>query len=162
MGGNVTAMGSGGAPISAEVQEFMAVCYGCPFIQGYGLTETGGGTVTHKDDNSSGHIGTPCVNKKVRLKDVPEMGYLTSDDPPRGEICFKGPSLFSGYFKSPDLTKEMFDEDGWFKTGDIGQILPGGRIKIIDRAKNLFKLAQGEYVAPEKLENIYVHLPIVQ
>ena len=66
------------------------------------------------------------------------MGYLTSDDPPRGEICFKGPSLFSGYFKSPDLTKEMFDEDGWFKTGDIGQILPGGRIKIIDRAKNLF------------------------
>ena len=64
--------------------------------------------------------------------------------------------MFAGYFKNPLRTAEAYDEDGWICSGDVGIVLPGGAIKVIDRAKNIFKLCQGEYIAPEKLENIYV------
>ena len=64
--------------------------------------------------------------------------------------------MFNGYFKNPEKNKKTFDEDGWICSGDDGIILPGGAVKIIDRVKNIFKLSQGEYIAPEKLENIYV------
>lgn len=81
---------------------------------------------------------------------------------PRGEICFKGHSNFLGYFRLPDKTAETIDEKGWIHTGDIGAILPNGALKIIDRKKNIFKLAQGEYIAPEKLENSYNKIDIVK
>jgi len=67
----------------------------------------------------------------------------------------KGPTVFSGYYKRPDKTKEAFDEQGWFRTGDVALIYPNGTARIIDRAKNIFKLSQGEYIAPEKIENIF-------
>ena len=84
------------------------------------------------------------------------MSYYHTDSNPRGEICFKGNSVFEGYFKAPDKNAEAFDEEGWLKSGDVGMIFPNGSLKIIDRAKNIFKLSQGEYIAPEKLENIYI------
>jgi long-chain acyl-CoA synthetase len=64
-------------------------------------------------------------------------------------------SSFKGYFRSEDKTKEVFDEEGWVNTGDVGMIFPNGSLKIIDRVKNIFKLSQGEYIAPEKLECLY-------
>ena len=67
----------------------------------------------------------------------------------------KGPGIFSGYYKREDKTAECFDADGWFMTGDVAQVYPNGSIKIIDRSKNIFKLSQGEYIAPEKIEQIY-------
>lgn len=67
----------------------------------------------------------------------------------------KGTSVTSGYYKRPDKTAEAFDKDGWFKTGDVALIYPNGSAKIIDRSKNIFKLSQGEYIAPEKVENIF-------
>jgi long-chain acyl-CoA synthetase len=70
--------------------------------------------------------------------------------------------VFKGYFKNPERTKEAFSEDGWLNSGDVALSLPNGAIKIIDRAKNIFKLSQGEYIAPEKLENIYAQCPIIQ
>jgi long-chain acyl-CoA synthetase len=77
---------------------------------------------------------------KVRLRDCPELGYLSTNEPPRGELQFFGSNLFTGYFKNPEKTKEAFD-GSWVCSGDVVEILPNGAIKIIDRAKNIFKLA---------------------
>lgn len=97
----------------------------------------------------------------MRLEEVSEMGYSPLANPSRGEICVRAKSPFSGYYKDPDLTNEVF-RDGWFHTGDIGEMQPNGVVKIIDRKKNLIKLSQGEYVALEYLENVYVITPIVE
>ena len=91
------------------------------------------------------------VGVDLKLIDVPEMGYLTTDNPPRGEICVKSSDNISGYYKNPEETAEKF-VDGYFRTGDIGVKLASDKIRIIDRKKNLFKLAQGEFVAPERIE----------
>jgi long-chain acyl-CoA synthetase len=73
----------------------------------------------------------------------------------------KGTNVTTGYYKREDKTAEAFDEEGWFCSGDVGEIYPNGSLRIIDRAKNIFKLSQGEYIAPEKLENIFINLPLV-
>jgi len=163
LGGKVKLMSTGSAPIDKTVLDFLKICFSCPIIEGYGLTETAtGGACTSIEDRVTGHVGGPSEALKLRLKDLPEMQYLSSDKPyPRGEICMKGPCIFKGYYKREDKTAEAFDAEGWFLTGDVGLIYPNGSVKIIDRSKNIFKLSQGEYIAPEKLENIFVLSPYV-
>lgn len=153
---------TGSAPISRDVANFLKCAFCVPIMEGYGQTEVGGACVaTHESDPMTQHVGGPTGSGKIRLRDVPEMGYLATDRPPRGEIQFFGPCVFKGYFKNEEKTKEAFDEDGWLNSGDVGTIFENGSIKIIDRAKNIFKLSQGEYIAPEKLENCYVQSPLV-
>ncbi|XP_044491468.1 long chain acyl-CoA synthetase 1-like [Mangifera indica] len=108
-----------------------------------------------------GAAGTVAVYNELRLEGVPDMGYHPLADPPTGEICVRGKTLFTGYYKNAELTREAI-KDGWFHTGDIGQIHPNGVVKIIDRKKNLINLSQGEYVALEYLENVYSIAPIVE
>ncbi|KAJ6762744.1 LONG CHAIN ACYL-COA SYNTHETASE 7 PEROXISOMAL-LIKE ISOFORM X1 [Salix purpurea] len=157
LGGRVKFMGSGASPLSPDVMDFLRVCFGCQVLEGYGMTETSC-VISSVDqgDNLSGHVGSPNPACEIKLVDVPEMNYTSEDQPhPRGEICVRGPSIFQGYYKAEVQMREVIDDDGWLHTGDIGLWLPGGRLKIIDRKKNIFKLAQGEYIAPEKIENVY-------
>ncbi|XP_059645964.1 long chain acyl-CoA synthetase 7, peroxisomal-like [Cornus florida] len=163
LGGRVRFMGSGASPLSPDVMEFLRVCFGCQVIEGYGMTETSCVIcIMDEGDNLSGHVGSPSPACEVKLVDVPEMNYTSEDQPyPRGEICVRGPIVFKGYYKDEVQTREVIDDDGWLHTGDIGLWFSGGRLKIIDRKKNIFKLAQGEYIAPEKVENVYAKCKFV-
>ncbi|XP_021277516.1 long chain acyl-CoA synthetase 4-like [Herrania umbratica] len=156
LGGRVRLILSGAAPLSAHVEEFLRVVACCHVLQGYGLTESCAGTFVSLPNELSmlGTVGPPVPNVDIRLESVPEMGYDALASTPRGEICIKGKTLFSGYYKREDLSNEVM-VDGWFHTGDIGEWQPNGSMKVIDRKKNIFKLSQGEYVAVENLENIY-------
>jgi long-chain acyl-CoA synthetase len=164
LGGNVRLMVTGSAPISAETLAFLKICFSCPILEGYGQTEScGAATITQGDDNTAGHVGGPIASAEIKLVDAHELKYLSTDKNeegeymPRGEIYIRGPILFKGYFNDKEKTAETFDGEGWLKTGDIGCILPNGSLKILDRVKNIFKLSQGEYVAPEKLESALGH-----
>ncbi|XP_043716866.1 long chain acyl-CoA synthetase 4-like [Telopea speciosissima] len=156
LGGNVRLILSGAAPLANHVEAFLRVVTCAHVLQGYGLTETCAGTFVSLPNELSmlGTVGPPIPNVDVCLESVPEMGYDALSSTPRGEICIRGGTLFSGYFKREDLTREVLI-DGWFHTGDIGEWQPNGTMKIVDRKKNIFKLSQGEYVAVENLENIY-------
>ena len=79
----------------------------------------------------------------------------------RGEICVSGPGVMVGYYKNAQATKSAIDEDGWLHTGDIGAWTTNGQLRVIDRKKDLFKLSQGEYVSPEKVENILLSCPSI-
>jgi long-chain acyl-CoA synthetase len=157
LGGKVNKMLTGSAPLSKEVMNFFKVAFSSQFIEGYGMTETTGATIgTQPHDNLTGHVGGPQANVKVRLRDLPDRKYLHTDSPARGEICFFGGSIMKGYFKNDEKTAECLTKDGWLMSGDIGVIYENGQIRIIDRVKNIFKLSQGEYISPEKVESIMV------
>ncbi|XP_062108388.1 long chain acyl-CoA synthetase 6, peroxisomal-like isoform X1 [Humulus lupulus] len=163
LGGRVRFMVSGASPLSPDVMDFLKICFGGRVAEGYGMTETSC-VISSMDegDSLSGHVGSPNPACEIKLVDVPEMNYTTADEPyPRGEICVRGPIVFRGYHKDEVQTREVIDEDGWLHTGDIGLWFSGGRLKIIDRKKNIFKLAQGEYIAPEKIENVYAKCKFV-
>ncbi|XP_039991157.1 long-chain-fatty-acid--CoA ligase 5 [Xiphias gladius] len=162
LGGRVRVMVTGAAPISPSVLSFLRAALGCQIFEAYGQTEcTAGCTFTMPGDATSGHVGVPLPCNVVKLVDVEEMNYFASNG--EGEVCIKGRNVFRGYLKDPEKTAEALDKDGWLHTGDIGKWLPSGVLKIIDRKKNIFKLAQGEYIAPEKIENVYVRSgPVAQ
>ena len=118
-------------------------------MEAYGATEASGGlTCTFAWEKTAGIVGGPLSCLKMKLVDRPELGYVTTDEPPRGELCVKGNSLFRGYFRDPQRTKEVMTEDGWLKLGDIATILPNGSLKLIDRIKNIIKTQNGLFVAP--------------
>ncbi|KAF9239647.1 long-chain-fatty-acid-CoA ligase [Melanogaster broomeanus] len=182
LGGNTMIVCSGSAPISAEVIDFLKIALCCEVIEGmrprlsfssdaksnvplrYGMTENCGGC-THTmmgDPTCGGTIGPPVPINELKLVDVPSMNYTSEDKPnPRGELCARGMNSFIAYYKDEKNTRETL-KDGWLHTGDVAEIDDHGRFKIIDRVKNIMKLAQGEYVALEKVENMISACPIVQ
>ena len=166
LGGKVCFMLSGSAAMKNDILQSLKVMIGCPFVQGYGQTE-GGGTVFFNSlhDTVPGTIGGIENTAELKLVDLPEFNYLstninpeTGTPEPRGEICFRG-LFFKGYFKNTEETNRIIDKDGWLHTGDVGAISTchGNSLRVIDRVKNLFKLSQGEYVAPDKVQLILVN-----
>ncbi|XP_024130954.1 long-chain-fatty-acid--CoA ligase 1 [Oryzias melastigma] len=162
MGGNLRFVLTASAPISSTVLSFLRATLGCMIFEGYGQTEcTSGCTFSMPGDSSTGHVGAPLPCAMVKVVDITEMNYLAKNG--EGEICIRGPSVFRGYLKDPERTAEALDSEGWLHTGDVGQWLKNGCLRIIDRKKHIFKLSQGEYIAPEKIENIYVRsAPVLQ
>ncbi|GAA6006589.1 hypothetical protein JCM11491_003108 [Sporobolomyces phaffii] len=154
-GGNLTYAVNGGAPISESTQEFLSSVLTPNFIQGYGATESCAlSCILPPSMAASGKVGLPCPPVEIKLRDFEEAGYHAQGTPQQGEICLRGSAICQGYYKRPDLTEEAF-VDGWFLTGDIGRWNDDGTLSIIDRKKNLVKLAHGEYLAIESLESKY-------
>ena len=140
---------------------------GLGFVQGYGQTEgTGAAIVCSYHDTIPGTIGGVSNTIELKLVDLPDINYLSTDvnpktgaPEPKGEVCSRGQFIMKGYFKDMKHYRESVDEDGWLHSGDVGVILggQGNVLKIIDRVKNLFKLSQGEYVAPDKVQKILMN-----
>lgn len=152
LGGRVLSAMCGTAPLAPEMAEFIADCVDVHLIDGYGSTEAGSVLV-------DGHITRPPVTD-YKLVDVPELGYHVDDSPhPRGELLIKSESMFPGYYKRPETTAEVFDSDGWYKTGDIMAELGPDHLVYLDRRKNVLKLAQGEFVALSRVEAVFAAAP---
>jgi long-chain acyl-CoA synthetase len=167
---NLRCIASGGAPLAAQTQDFISAVL-APVAQGYGATETTGCTTVQEclpsgnrpADRSSGMVGAIQPACEIMLKSVPDMGYLVTDSPPRGEILISGSTVASGYYKMPEKSAEDFpvhaDGKKWFHTGDVGLMSEAGQLKIIDRKKDLIKLSGGEYVSLGKVEATLKQVP---
>lgn len=142
-------MVSGAAPLDPSLQAFLRVVFSSRTMQGYGLTETYAIALTQPvDDFSVSSVGGVVPCQEACLLSVPDMDYTVQDKPhPRGELLLRGKSVFDGYYHNDEETAKAFTEDGWFKTGDICSVDELGRFSIIDRRKNVLKLAQGEYLS---------------
>jgi len=176
LGGRIRVLASGAAPLSGDLHKFLKVVFGVPVCQGYGMTENAAPAASQTMDyKGTGNVGGPIPCTEVKLVDTED--YKTTDKYPataeefdsqvsfkgefnadlagkvveRGEVCLRGNNIFVGYYKMDKETKETL-AGGWLHTGDIGMWCPDGALQIIDRKKNIFKLAQGEYVAPEAVE----------
>merc|ERR1712178_282932 len=154
LGGRVNMAITGAAPINPDILNTLRAAFGSHIIEGYGQTECSAALSATLPGDHEGTVGAPLVCNQVKLVDVPDMNYFAKDN--KGEVCVRGANVMKGYFKNPEKTAETIDENGWLHTGDIGMWTEDGALKIIDRKKNIFKLAQGEYIAPEKIENIYI------
>ncbi|KAI9710087.1 MAG: long-chain fatty acid-CoA ligase [Bogoriella megaspora] len=160
-GGKLRICMNGGGPIAKDTQRFISLAI-TPMVGGYGLTETSAmGALMDPLAWCDDALGEITGSIEVKLVDVPDVGYYASSNPPQGEIWIRGDPVADGYLDLPEETKESFTDDGWFKTGDIGEFDHKGHLKIIDRKKNLVKTLNGEYIALEKLESTYRSSPVV-
>lgn len=151
------------APMSPDVLLKLKLFCSCPIFEAYGLTESTGGTfLSYQTDNRPGVFGT-AHNVEFKLKSVGNMNYSVDykdkngQNRPRGELWIRGPNVSIGYFKSQEDCQRNYAENGWLRTGDIAELdRKDGSLTIIDRKKDFFKLAFGEYIAPGKIEKVYL------
>ena len=142
LGGNLENVVSGGAALQERLARVFN-CAGITIMEGYGLTETSPVIAVN-------HVDYPFMKFGTVGPVIPNVQVKIAED---GEILMKGPNLMMGYYKDPEKTKEVIDEDGWFHTGDIGELQEHNILKITDRKKEIFKLSTGKYVAPQVVEN---------
>lgn len=151
LGGNIQVIVSGGAALQERLARVF-YCAGIPILEGYGLTETSPVIAVNQLEYpliKFGTVGKILDNVEVKI----------AED---GEILMKGPSLMLGYYKDKEKTDEVIDADGWFHTGDIGELDEQKILKITDRKKEIFKLSTGKYVAPQVVENKYKESPFIE
>lgn len=149
LGGNIIVIVSGGAALNPRLNRIFWAA-GMPIFEGYGLTETSPViTVNHFGATMFGTVGSVIEGVEIKI----------AQD---GEILVRGHNVMKGYYLREDLTAESIDQEGWFHTGDIGEILDGKFLKITDRKKEIFKTAGGKYVAPQMLENRYKESPLIE
>lgn len=142
LGNNIVYIVSGGAALQPQISRTLGMA-GIVNLEGYGLTETSPVIAVNNPIKKSIKVGTVG-------EILPGVELKFGDD---GEILVKGPGVMMGYYKAPELTAEVIDEDGWFHTGDIGVLVDGKFLKITDRKKEMFKLSGGKYIAPQMIEN---------
>ncbi|MBB3752779.1 fatty acid CoA ligase FadD9 [Mycolicibacterium sp. BK634] len=154
LGGRFVSVMTGSAPIAPELKAWVEAFLDMHLIEGYGSTEAGAVFV-------DGVVRRPPVTD-YKLVDVPELGYFGTDLPhPRGELLVKTTQLFPGYYKRPEVTAAMFDEDGFYRTGDIVAEPAPDHLRYVDRRNNVLKLSQGEFVTVSKLEAAFLGSPLV-
>ena len=153
-GGNLDVTISAGSRFDEKIaRDYYALGYS--MIQGYGLTETSGAvTATRFEDNVVGSVGKAVNYAEIKLGEKNDEGV--------GEVLIKGKMVFDGYYKNPEATKEAFTDDGWFKSGDLGQLNKDGHLFIVGRSKDVIVLPNGKNVHPEDLENHYLKSPYVE
>lgn len=155
LGGRILIALCGSAPLSASMHTFMGSVLGTQIIDCYGSTETTRAIVVDQV------VRRPPVTD-YKLVDVPELGYFATDKPhPRGELRVKSVGLFPGYYKQPDADARAFDEDGYYRTGDVFAEIAPDRLVYVDRINNVVKLSQGEFVAVSALEALYATSPYI-
>ena len=140
IGGRLRYFVSGGAPL-APALSYAFIAAGIPILQGFGMTETCITCANRPDNNKVGSIGLPFPGIEMKI----------ADD---GEILVRGPNVMKGYYNKPEVTATVFNEEGWFLTGDVGSVDENGHFYITDRKKDLFKLSNGKYVAPQQIESL--------
>jgi len=141
--------GSGSAPIPPDLIAWYRRI-GLPLYEGYGMTEDNSYSCTsNAASNAPGYVGVPMPGVQVKIS-------------PEGEILIKSPARLVGYYKRPDLDAESFTTDGYFRTGDLGEVRADGLVRITGRAKELFKTAKGKYIAPAPIENLINANPMVE
>ena len=155
LGGRFVSAMTGSAPISSEMKEFVESLLDVHLTDGYGSTEAGAVL-------TDGHVQRPPV-LDYKLVDVPDLGYFSTDRPyPRGELLIKSETMFPGYYKRPEVTADVFDADGYYRTGDVVAELGPDQLKYLDRRNNVLKLSQGEFVTVSKLEALFVDSPLIR
>jgi long-chain acyl-CoA synthetase len=150
LGNRVRIVGCGGASLQPRLEKIFWAA-GIKIINMYGLTETSPIITINRTEKGGvklGSVGTTIEDVEVKI----------AED---GEIMCKGPNVSPGYYKNPVLTEMAFDDEGWFHTGDIGHIEDGKFLFVTDRKKEIFKLSNGKFIAPQLLENIFKELPII-
>jgi long-chain acyl-CoA synthetase len=151
LGGNILAIISGGAALQSRLARVFWAA-GMPVLEGYGLTETSPVIAVNGLDPGATKFTT--VGKAIK-----DVQIKIAED---GEILCKGPNVMKGYYNRPDLSDEVIDKDGYFHTGDIGELLEGKYLRITDRKKEIFKTAGGKYIAPQVLENKFKESPYIE
>lgn len=155
LGGRLLLAASGSAPLSAELTTFIETCLRIHLTIGYGTTETGNVL------NDGRVVRPPVIDYK--LVDVPELGYFNTDRPyPRGELLVKSEVLSPGYYHRPEATDTAFDDEGYYRTGDVMAEIGPDHLEFVDRRSNVVKLSQGEFVALSHLESVFVASPYVR